>query len=173
MSPCASIPGLGSAAPPICLRRLPKRKDSRRRRFLSWGYNRLVRTLLGTRVRDCDCALKVFRRSALERLLPESPGFFVNAEMLTRARQLALPLVEVPVGHRPRLGGESKVSLAEIPRTLRTLLAFWWRSVVCSPPAQPVKVLQMRLPGDPASPRSTPVPSLSVPLPPAPPREVA
>ena len=32
------------------------RKDPWRRRFLSWGYNRLARTLLGTRVRDVDCA---------------------------------------------------------------------------------------------------------------------
>src|SRR5689334_13012960 len=41
------------------------RQDSRRRRFASWGYNQLVRALLGTRVRDCDCALKVFQKDAL------------------------------------------------------------------------------------------------------------
>lgn len=106
------------------------RKDPWRRRFLSWGYNRLARALLGTRVRDCDCALKVFRRDVLADLLPESRGFFVNTEMLTRARRLGYAVAEVPVAHRPRLGGASKVSLREIPRTLRTLLAFWWREVV-------------------------------------------
>src|SRR4051794_25876 len=56
------------------------RQDSWRRRAVSRGYNLLVRTLLGTRVRDCDCALKVFRRAALARLLPEADGFFVNTE---------------------------------------------------------------------------------------------
>src|SRR6185437_10639982 len=106
------------------------RQDSRRRRFFSWGYNVLCRALLGTRVRDCDCALKVFRKEAVARLLPESRGFFVNAEMLTRARLLDLEVSEVPVSHRPRAGGESKVSLREIPRTLRTLLAFWWTHMV-------------------------------------------
>ena len=106
------------------------RKDPRRRRFLSWGYNVLARALLGTRVRDVDCALKVFRRDALAGLLPESRGFFVNTEMLTRARQLGLEVAEVPVAHRPRAGGASKVSLREVPRTARTLLAFWWREVV-------------------------------------------
>jgi dolichol-phosphate mannosyltransferase len=109
------------------------RKDVWRRRFFSWGYNVLARTLLGTRVRDCDCALKVFRRSALAQLLPESRGFFVNTEMLTRARQLGLPVTEMPVTHRPRLGGQSKVSLTEIPRTARTLFAFWWKQVVFGP----------------------------------------
>lgn len=106
------------------------RKDPWRRRFLSKGYNLLTRTFLGTRVRDCDCALKVFRRDALASLLPQSRGFFVNTEMLTRARQLGYDVAEVPVAHRPRLGGESKVSLREVPRTLGTLLKFWWREVV-------------------------------------------
>src|SRR5262245_22424541 len=41
------------------------RQDPWRRRFLSRGYNLLTRALLGTRVRDCDCALKVFRRDVL------------------------------------------------------------------------------------------------------------
>jgi len=106
------------------------RKDPWRRRFLSWGYNVLARALCGTRVRDVDCALKVFRRDVLIGLLPESRGFFVNTEMMTRARQLNLEVAEVAVTHRPRAGGESKVSLSEVPRTARTLLSFWWRQVV-------------------------------------------
>lgn len=122
------------------------RKDSWRRRFYSRGYNVLARAVLGTRVRDCDCALKVFRREALAKLLPESRGFFVNAEMLTRARLMKMPVREMPVTHRPRLGGESKVSILEIPRTLRTMLAFWWKELVIgvsSPPAR--AVLQTRI----------------------------
>ncbi len=139
------------------------RKDPWRRRFLSRGYNRLARLLLGTGVRDCDCALKVFRREALAELLPESRGFFVNTEMLTRARRLGYAVAEVAVAHRPRLGGESKVSLREVPRTLRTLLAFWWREVVRRP--RPV-VLTARVPArsraaaPPASPAPRPTPAL-------------
>ncbi|MFO0802116.1 MAG: glycosyltransferase family 2 protein [Gemmataceae bacterium] len=122
------------------------RKDSWRRRFYSRGYNMLARAVLGTRVRDCDCALKVFRREALAKLLPESRGFFVNAEMLTRARLLKLTVVEMPVTHRPRLGGESKVSLWEIPRTLRTMFAFWWKELVVGVRRAPVRaVLQTRV----------------------------
>ena len=123
------------------------RKDSWRRRFYSRGYNVLARAVLGTRVRDCDCALKVFRREALAKLLPESRGFFVNAEMLTRARLLGFEVAEVPVTHRPRLGGESKVSIREIPRTLRTMLNFWWRNLVLGQPLRvpPTAVLQTRI----------------------------
>ena len=106
------------------------RQDVWRRRFFSWGYNVLVRWLLGTRVRDCDCALKVFRKEALANLLPQARGFFVNTEMLTRARQLGYDVVEVPVRHRPRLRGQSTVRLSDIPRTLGHLIPFWWSQVL-------------------------------------------
>jgi dolichol-phosphate mannosyltransferase len=106
------------------------RQDPWRRRFFSWGYNVLARTLLGTRVRDCDCALKVFRNEIVPSLLPETDGFFVNTEMLTRARQLGYEIAEAPVRHRPRLLGTSKVSLGDIPRTLRILLPFSWSQVL-------------------------------------------
>jgi 4-amino-4-deoxy-L-arabinose transferase-like glycosyltransferase len=106
------------------------RQDSWRRRLLSRGYNLLTSALLSTRVRDCDCALKVFRREALPTLLPETNTFFVNAEMLTKARQHGLEVAEVGVRHRPRLRGRSKVSLVEVPRILATLLPFWWSRVL-------------------------------------------
>lgn len=106
------------------------RQDPWKRRFFSWGYNKLVRFMLGTGVRDCDCALKVFRREVLSFLLPETNGFFVNAEMLCRARRLGLGVAEGGVRHRSRRLGASKVSLSDIPRTLCKLLPFWWSQVL-------------------------------------------
>ena len=67
-------------------------------------------------------------------LLPESANFFVNTEMLARAR-LRLPLTEVGVRHRPRRQGQSKVSLAEVPKTLSVLLPSWWAHAVTRRPA--------------------------------------
>lgn len=133
------------------------RQDPWRRRFLSRGYNLLARTLLGTGVRDVDCALKLFRREVLAELLPESRGFFVNTEMLTRARQRGHAVVEVPVTHRPRLGGASKVSLREVPRTLRTLLGFWWAEVAFHPaPARAVTFPAVSRPAPVPRPSSAP-----------------
>jgi dolichol-phosphate mannosyltransferase len=116
-----------------------RRQDSFRRLFLSFGYNLVVRALLGTRVRDCDCALKVFRRDVLARLLPESTGFFVNAEMLARARRQGLAIAEVGVRHRPRRHGVSKVALTEVPRILGVLLPFWWLQTLESLGLRPTK----------------------------------
>ena len=109
------------------------RQDPLLRIFLSWGYNKLTRFLLGTGVTDLDCALKVFRREALQELLPTSKGFFVNAEMLCRARQFGWRIAESCVRHRARRRGKSKVSLREVPRTFKTLFLFWWQHVVRHP----------------------------------------
>lgn len=125
LSDLARLAALAEGHPVVVGYRLA-RQDPWLRRFLSRGYNVLARTLLGTRVRDCDCALKLFRRDALSRLLPETSGFFVNTEMLARARQAGYPVAEVGVRHRPRLHGRSKVSWADVPRTLAALLPFWW-----------------------------------------------
>ncbi len=153
---------------PVVVGYRANRKDPARRRFLSWGYNVLARTLLGTRVRDVDCALKVFRNEVLPGLMPESRGFFVNTEMMTLARQLNLEVAEVAVKHRPRAGGESKVSLREVPRTARTLFAFWWRTVVrgAKPQVTPAVFLaRVAVPQGVAAPVREPVPSTKPALP--------
>ena len=106
------------------------RKDPWRRRFLSRGYNLLARTFLDTGVRDVDCALKVFRRDYLAYLLPETAGFFVNTEMLSRAKRFGWSVAEIGVRHRPRHSGVSKVSLAEVPKTFATLVRYWWKHVL-------------------------------------------
>jgi 4-amino-4-deoxy-L-arabinose transferase-like glycosyltransferase len=106
------------------------RQDPWLRKFYSRGYNVLVQILLGTSVRDIDCALKIFRREALAIILPQTSGFLANTEMLTKARQHRLSIAEVGVRHRPRQRGVSKVSPRDIPRTLNALLPFWWMKVM-------------------------------------------
>lgn len=103
------------------------RQDPWLRRFLSWGYNRLVRWLLKLPVHDVDCALKVYPRSLLRHLLPRTRGYFVNTEMLARAVRRGWIIREVAVTHRPRAAGRSKVGLGEVPRTAITLLRFCWQ----------------------------------------------
>ena len=105
------------------------RKDAWRRKFLSRGFNVLANSLVGTGVRDIDCALKVFRRDELLKILPETGGFLVNTEMVVRARSLGLVVQEVPVRHRPRAGGQSKVRLTEVPKVFLALARFWFTRV--------------------------------------------
>jgi dolichol-phosphate mannosyltransferase len=105
------------------------RQDSPLRCFCSRVYNGLVRTLVGTTVRDIDCAFKMFRRAKLEQLAITTDGFLVNTELLTQARQKGYSIVEVGVSHRPRCEGQSTVSIRHIPAVLTSLLRFWWNKV--------------------------------------------
>jgi len=95
------------------------RRDPWRRRALASGHRLVVRTLFGLRVRDIDCAFKVFRRSVIEALPLASIGAFVNTELLLRARRAGFRIREVPVSHRPRVAGRSKgATLRVIARAL-------------------------------------------------------
>ena len=107
-----------------------RRQSPWQRRLCSWGFNVLARFLLGTRVRDCGCTLKVFRREALANLLPRSEGFVLNAEILMRARQSGYAVIEVPVRHRARPQSGRQVALVDVLVILAHLLSFWWREVV-------------------------------------------
>lgn len=114
----------------VCGSRI-NRQDPALRLFCSWGFNSLIKLLLGSPVHDVDCALKVFHRDSLCGLLPESAGFFANAEMLSLASSSGLSIGEMGVCHRPRAAGKSKVSLSAVPRTLAALLPFWWTRHQC------------------------------------------
>lgn len=100
------------------------RRDPRRRRLLAWGWGVVVRALFGLRVRDIDCAFKVFHRPVLETLPIESIGAFVSTELLVRATRAGFRIVEVPVSHRPRAAGRAK---GATPRVIvRALLELAW-----------------------------------------------
>lgn len=97
------------------------RQDTVLRRFLSFGYNLVVRLLFDLDVRDVDCAFKVFRREVFDRIQIESPRFFVNTEILAKARRLGLTIEQVGVPHLRRLEGLSKVRWADVWVTIREI----------------------------------------------------
>lgn len=111
------------------------RQDPWLRKVYSAGFNVLARSLLGTRVRDCDCALKIFRRDWINSVDLQCRGFFFNAEVLSEASRAGLTVGEAPVTHRPRAAGESKVSIGLIPPVFATLVRFWWSRVLFTRPA--------------------------------------
>ncbi len=112
------------------------RQDPLRRKFFSASYNLLVRLLLRTGVRDCDCALKLFRRDVIQQLDLEADGFLFNADLLVKARLQGRSIVEVGVSHRPRPGGESTVSFGQAVPVGSGLLRLAWKQVFFPGPAR-------------------------------------
>jgi len=70
---------------------------------------RLLRLLYGARYSDM-CPFRAIRRSALDKLGMKEPTYGWNLEMQMRAARARLRILELPVDHRCRTGGESKVS---------------------------------------------------------------
>lgn len=99
------------------------RADPFLRRFNAWGWNMLVRMALGLKVRDIDCAFKLFRREVFEKVKLASVGAMINTELLTRAQQEGMRIKEVPVSHYPRVAGtQTGANLRVIVKAFRELL---------------------------------------------------
>jgi dolichol-phosphate mannosyltransferase len=101
------------------------RFDPLTRLVLSWGFNLLVRIMFRIGVRDIDCAFKLFRREVFDKVTIESKKFFVNAEVLAKARFFGFRLVEIGVRHYPRPAGRSTVRASHIFSTLAELAHIW------------------------------------------------
>lgn len=69
----------------------------------------LLRQLYGIRYTDM-CPFRAIRREALERLGMREQTYGWNLEMQMRAARANLRILEIPVAHRRRAGGTSKVS---------------------------------------------------------------
>jgi glycosyltransferase involved in cell wall biosynthesis len=86
-------------------------------------YRVANRIFFGLRVRDVDCACKLFRRSALEGVRVESGGAFFSAELLIKLRASGRRIVEVGVPHHPRIAGSASGARPSV--VLRAVRDFW------------------------------------------------
>lgn len=102
------------------------RQDSRLRKLNAAAWGALVRWLFGLRLRDIDCAYKIYPRSFIERVSLHSTGALIDTEMLAKAQNLGLSIVQRPVQHYPRQAGtQTGAKLSVILRAFRELLALY------------------------------------------------
>ena len=106
-----------------------KRKDPFHRRVNALGWNILVRLILGIKIRDIDCAFKVFRRTVFDQIQVRSVGAMVNTEILAQATQLGMRIHQIKVSHFPRRYG--KPSGAAFPVIVKAFHELWrlWRQL--------------------------------------------
>jgi glycosyltransferase involved in cell wall biosynthesis len=82
-----------------------KRADPVIRVVYARTYKLANRIFFGLRVRDVDCACKLFRRAALEGVRVESGGAFFSAELLIKVVAAGRSVAQVGVPHYPRTAG--------------------------------------------------------------------
>ncbi len=103
-----------------------KRRDPLHRLINAWGWNMLVRVVLGLKVRDIDCAFKLFQRSVFDRIQIRSVGAMVNTEILAQATSFGMRMREIEVTHYPRhFGNPSGAKLRVIVKAFRELIRLW------------------------------------------------
>lgn len=102
-----------------------QRKDGWQRAVVSAAYNLLVRLLFpGTRVRDVNGNPKLLPTEVVRQMELKSSDWFLEAEIVLKARHLGLPILEIPVAGLRRKGGTSHVRLATLWEFVRNLLVY-------------------------------------------------
>jgi len=84
-------------------------------------------TFFGFYFKDIDCGFKMFRKNAVEKILPlSSEGAMITTEILAKAIKNKLKIAQVDVRHYPRrFGDQSGGNLRVIIRAVRESLALW------------------------------------------------
>ncbi|MEE9295268.1 MAG: glycosyltransferase family 2 protein [Phycisphaerae bacterium] len=82
------------------------RKDSAVRKLNAWAWTWLVNLVFGMRLRDIDCAFKIFPRELFDAIEMRSTGALIDAEILAKAKNLGYRIGQVGVHHHPRIAGE-------------------------------------------------------------------
>jgi glycosyltransferase involved in cell wall biosynthesis len=104
-----------------------RRRDPFQRIVIAKTYNAIVSLLFGLRVRDIDCAMKLFRRRVFVGLPLESEGPFLSAELLIKLRARGVRMAQLGVTHFPRAAGTNTgASIGKILRTFRDIGGLRW-----------------------------------------------
>jgi len=100
-----------------------KRADPLIRTLYARAYRFANRVWFGLKVRDVDCACKLFRRGALDGIAVESGGAFLSAELLIKLHAAGRTIVEVGVPHFPRTAGSPTGAKPSV--VFRAVRDFW------------------------------------------------
>lgn len=81
------------------------RREGLIRRVNAFCWTRLVCTLFRLKLKDIDCAFKLYKREIFDKMTLVSAGALIDTEILARAVRKGYTIVQVGVHHYPRLAG--------------------------------------------------------------------
>ncbi len=104
-----------------------KRRDPFMRRLNALFFNQTMRLLLGIRVKDINCAFKLFHSNVIKSLPLSSSGALINAEILALLKKKGHTFRELPVNHLPRQAGKpTGGNPIVVLKALCGLFSLWW-----------------------------------------------
>ena len=98
------------------------RQDSFVRKISGWCWTRLVCLIFGLKIRDIDCAFKLYKREIFDKIELSSTGALIDAEILARAARKGYRITQKGVHHYPRAAGaQTGANLHVICRAFKEL----------------------------------------------------
>ena len=98
------------------------RQDSIIRKINGWCWTKLVCLMFGLKIRDIDCAFKLYKREIFDKIEMSSTGALIDAEILARAARKGYRITQKGVHHYPRTSGrQTGASIRVILRAFKEL----------------------------------------------------
>ena len=103
-----------------------KRQDNLARKINAFCWTTLVNLLFGMKIKDMDCAFKLYKRRIFDDIKMESTGALINTEIFARAGNKGYKIFQTGVHHYPRTAGvQTGANLRVILRAFKELFALY------------------------------------------------
>lgn len=98
------------------------RQDKLIRKINAFFWTRLVCFLFKMKIKDIDCAFKLYKRNIFDNIQMKSTGALIDTEILARATRKGYKIKQVGVHHYPRkIGSQTGAKLSVILRAFGEL----------------------------------------------------
>lgn len=98
------------------------RRDPIIRKINGWCWTKLVCLMFGLKIRDIDCAFKLYKREIFDKIELSSTGALIDTEILARAVRKGYRITQKGVHHYPRTSGrQTGASIRVILRAFKEL----------------------------------------------------
>ena len=102
------------------------RQDNMIRKINAWCWTKLVCFLFKMKIRDIDCAFKLYKREIFDNIKMVSTGALIDTEILARATRKGYAVTQRGVHHYPRTSGtQTGAKLGVIIRAFRELFKLY------------------------------------------------
>lgn len=103
-----------------------KRSDPFKRKANAFLWGKLVNFLFGFKIRDVDCAFKLYPRKLFDQITMKSTGALIDTEVLAKATNLGYRIGQIGVHHYPRTAGtQTGAKLSVILRAFKELFRLY------------------------------------------------
>jgi hypothetical protein len=104
-----------------------RRRDSAVRKANAWLWTKLVSLVFDLKIRDIDCAFKLFKREVFEGMDLTCGGAMIDTEILARAQRRGFRIIQRPVDHYPRLAGRQTGAKMKVILVIgKVFNPVWW-----------------------------------------------